>query len=245
MTVALITGASSGIGLEIARVLAAAGYSIAANSRSITEDHPSLAEIRKAAGEGSKTVAIAGDAGIPADAARVFESALAEFGRVDLLVNNAGVFMAKPFTEFTADEYDTVMNTNVRGFFNLAQPALRHMTERGSGHIVNITTSLVENPLRGVPCGLTHLSKGALHAATQALALEYSQTGVRVNAVAPGIIKTPMHAPETHEMLATLHPVGRMGETEDIARGVLYLENAPFVTGEILHVDGGAYSGRW
>lgn len=240
MRTAIVTGASSGIGLAIARALAARGYALVVTSRSISPLHPSIAEIQ------AKRIAV-----IPADIANsgtahaVLEAALGQFGGVDLLVNNAGIFIPKPFTQYTEEEYEGLMGTNVRGFFNLTRPVLAHMLSRGAGHIVNITTSLAENPIKQVPCVLPMLAKGGLNAATRALALEVSGTGVRVNAVSPGIIRTPMHPEHTHEMLATLHPMGRMGDPQDIARGVLYLEDSPFVTGEILHVDGGASIGRW
>ncbi len=240
MPTAIVTGASSGLGLAIARALAGRGYAIVANSRSISAEHPSVGEI------GAREIlAIPGDVGDRAVAERIFASAIERFGGVDLLVNNAGIFIPKPFTEYTEEEFTRLMRTNVLGFFHLTQLALGHMAGRGSGHVVTITTSLADNPLKVVPSAVPILAKAGLNGATRALALEYADRGVRVNAIAPGIIKTPMHAPETHEFLATLHPVGRMGEAEDIARGVLFLEDAPFVTGEILHIDGGAWSGRW
>ncbi len=240
MSVAIVTGASSGIGLAIAKALAGRGYAIVANSRRISRDHPSVAEIGA-----ERIVVVPGDVGEAAVARRVFETGVAEFGEVDLLVNNAGVFIPRPFADYTEDDFETLISTNVRSFFHLTQHALRRMVSRGRGHIVNITTSLAENPLKAVPSVLPILTKGGLNAATRALALEVAGAGVRVNAVSPGIIRTPMHAPEMHAFLATLHPVGRMGDAEDVARGVLYLEDSPFVTGEILHVDGGAWSGRW
>lgn len=240
MKVAIVTGASSGIGLAIARALAAREYAVVANSRRISQDHPSVAEIG-----GRNVVAVPGDIGDPDVADRVFETAVASFDGVDLLVNNAGVFIPKPFVEYTREDFDTLITTNVRGFFNLTQPVLRHMVERGHGHVISITTSLAENALKAVPSVLPILTKAGLDGATRALALEYAHTGVRVNAVSPGIIRTPMHAGADQEVLATLHPVGRMGDTEDVVKGVLYLEEAPFVTGEILHVDGGAYTGCW
>ncbi|MFG0273711.1 MAG: SDR family NAD(P)-dependent oxidoreductase [Phycisphaerales bacterium] len=240
MPTAIVTGASSGLGLAIASALAARGYAIVANSRSISADHPSVGEI------GAKEIApVAGDVGDRAVAARVFGTAIERFGGVDLLVNNAGIFIPKPFTDYTEEEFMRLMRTNVLGFFHLTQLALGHMAERGAGHVITITTSLADNPLKAVPSAVPILAKAGLNGATRALALEYADRGVRVNAIAPGIIKTPMHAPETHDFLATLHPVGRMGEAEDIAQGVLFLERAPFVTGEILHIDGGAWSGRW
>lgn len=240
MPTAIVTGASSGIGLEIARALATRGYSLVVTSRSITPTHPSIAQI------GAERIRVVpGDIAEPATSRAVYSAALEGFGGVDLLVNNAGIFIPKPFTAYTDEEYDRLMGTNVRGFFALTRPVLTHMLSRGSGHIVNITTSLAENPIKQVPCVLPMLAKGGLNAATRALALEVSGTGVRVNAVSPGIIRTPMHAEHTHEMLATLHPVGRMGDAEEVARGVLYLDDSPFVTGEILHIDGGASLGRW
>ncbi len=240
MPVAIITGATSGIGLAIAKALVAGGYAIVANSRNITADHPSVAEIGA-----SDIVTVAGDVGDAQTAQAVIDAALSNFGAVDLLVNNAGIFIPKPFIEYSQDDYEALLSTNVRGFFNLTQRVLRHMVERGTGHIVNITTSLAENPLKVVPSTLPILTKGGLNAITHALALEYADQGVRINAVSPGIIRTPMHPDAQHDFLATLSPMGRMGDAEDVAQAVLYLENSPFVTGEIMHVDGGASVGRW
>lgn len=240
MPTAIVTGASSGIGLAIAGALASRGYALVVTSRSISESHPSIARI------GAERLAVVtGDVADPDTPRALLEAAVGRFGGVDLLVNNAGIFIPKPFAQYTDEDFERLMATNVRGFFNLTRPVLAHMLERGAGHIVNITTSLAENPIKQVPCVLPMLAKGGLNSATRALALEVSGTGVRVNAVSPGIIRTPMHPEHTHEMLATLHPIGRMGDAEDIANGVLYLEDAPFVTGEILHVDGGASIGRW
>ncbi len=240
MPTAIVTGASSGLGLAIARSLAKHDYAIVANSRSISLDHPSIATI-----DAQRIAAVPGDIGSPEIAKRVLDEAIAQFGTVDLLVNNAGIFIPKPFDDYTVEDFDVLLRTNVHGFFHLTQHVLRHMAERGRGHVVNITTSLADNPLRAVPSVLPILTKGGLNAATRALSLEYAPLGIRVNAVSPGIIRTPMHSEADHEFLATLHPNGRMGDPEDIAQAVLYLEDAPFVTGEILHVDGGAHNGRW
>ena len=188
---------------------------------------------------------MAGDISQPETAARVVAEGLARFGRIDSLVNNAGVFTAKPFVEFTQEDYDLNFGVNVAGFFHITQAAAREMLKQGSGHIVSITTSIVDQPMAGVPAALASLTKGGLNAVTKSLAIEFAKSGVRVNAVAPGIIKTPMHPVETHAALGTLHPVGRMGEIRDIVEAVLYLEGASFVTGEILHVDGGQNAGRW
>lgn len=238
--VAIVTGASSGIGLAIARAIASRDYAIVANSRSITPDHPGIAEIGA-----RRIVAVAGNVGEPDAARRVIDAAIANFDGIDLLVNNAGVFIPKPFADYTGEEFETLLTTNVRSFFNLTQPVLRHMARRGYGHVINITTSLAENPLKAVPSVLPILTKSGLNGATRALALEYGETGVRINAISPGLIRTRMHAGGDEKFLASLHPVNRMGNPEDIASAVLYLEDAPFITGEILHVDGGAYSGRW
>jgi len=240
MSTAIVTGASSGIGLGIAQALAARGYALVLNARRISEDHPSVAQIGA-----QRAVVVRGSVGDADVAQRIVDAALSRFGQVDLLVNNAGVFIPKPFVEYTGEEIETLLTTNVRGFLHLTQRVLRHMAERGRGHVINITTSLAENPLRAVPSAVPILTKGGLNAAARALALEFAGAGVRVNAVSPGIIRTPMHAAGDPVFLAGLHPVGRMGEVEDVVRGVLYLEDAPFVTGEILHVDGGAWNGRW
>lgn len=231
--VAVVTGASQGIGAGLVRGFLDRGYRVVANSRSIK---PNAAK---------DILAVAGDISEPAVAARVIQSAIHNFGRVDTLVNNAGVFVPKPFTEYTEADFAHVLSVNLAGFFYVSQLAVRQMLSQGGGHIVNITTTLVGQPVKGVSAALTSITKGGMDAATRALAMEYVDQGIRVNAVAPGVIKTPMHAPETHAFLSGLHPMNRMGEISEIVEAVLYLESAPFITGETLHVDGGAHAGRW
>ena len=231
--VAIITGASQGIGESLVRAYRDKNYQVVATARSVKQ------------GSDAGVHAVAGDISLPETAERVVREALDRFGRIDTLVNNAGVFTAKPFVDFTQEDFDLNFGVNIGGFFHITQRAAREMLKQGTGHIVNITTSLVNQPIAGVPAALASLTKGGLNSVTQGLAIEFAKSGVRVNAVSPGIIKTPMHPPEAHEFLSALHPVGHMGEIRDIVDAVLYLENASFVTGEILHVDGGQNAGRW
>ncbi|MFD8388169.1 SDR family NAD(P)-dependent oxidoreductase [Streptomyces sp. NPDC059680] len=230
--VAIITGASQGIGAALVEGYRKLGYAVVATSRTI------------APGADTDVLTVQGDIADPATAERVVSAALERFGRIDTVVNNAGIFIAKPFTEYTAEDYAAVTGINVTGFFHLTQQALPHLLARGGGHIVSVTTSLVDNADSRVPSVLASLTKGGLQSATKSLAVEYATRNIRVNAVSPGTIKTPMHPEETHEFLAALHPVGRMGEASDIVDAVLFLETAPFVTGEILHVDGGMSAGH-
>ncbi|MGA9334147.1 MAG: SDR family oxidoreductase [Rudaea sp.] len=230
--VAVVTGASQGIGASLVKAFHDRNYRVIANSRSIKPS--SDADI----------VAIAGNIADRAVAAQIVEEAMNRFGRIDTLVNNAGVFIAKPFTDYTSQDYIETLSVNLDGFFHITQLAIAEMARQGSGHVVNITTSLVDHAIDGVPSVLASLTKGGLAAATRSLAIEYAKRGVRVNAVSPGVIKTPMHTADTHEALAGLHPVGRMGEIRDIVDAVVYLESAGFVTGEILHVDGGQSAGH-
>lgn len=231
--VAVITGASQGIGASLVRAYVDAGYKVVGNSRSI------------GASPNRNSVNVPGDIGDSNTAERIVSEALNWFGRIDTLVNNAGIFIAKPFTEYTQTDYDAIFSTNVAGFFHITQGALRVMVSQGSGHIVNITTTYAEQPINGFPAALASLTKGGLNAATKALAIEYASRGIRVNAVAPGVINTPMHAESSHEALARMHPIGRIGEIADIVDAVMYLEKATFVTGEISHVDGGQSAGHW
>jgi len=230
--VAVITGASQGLGEGIVKAFRARNYRVVGTSRKI---QPS---------EDPDFLTIAGDIGDPATGKEVIDAALSHFGRVDTLVNNAGIFIAKPFTEYTDQQYKEVLSTNLNGFFYITQHAVETMLKQGAGHIVQITTTLVEYANSKVPSVLTSLSKGGLAAATRSLAIEYATRNIRVNAVAPGVIKTPLHAPERYAVMAAFHPMNRMGEVGDIAQAVLYLEDAKFVTGEILHVDGGQIAGR-
>jgi NAD(P)-dependent dehydrogenase (short-subunit alcohol dehydrogenase family) len=230
--VAIVTGASQGIGAALVQAFRSRDYGVVANSRSI-----------KAIAD-PDVVPVQGDVADPVTADLVFEEALKRFGHVDTLVNNAGIFIAKPFTAYSKDDYAVYMATNVTGFFHMTQRAVEAMTKQGHGHVVTITTSLVDQPMTSVPAVLASLTKGALNAATKSLAIECAKSGVRVNAVSPGIIKTPMHPVEAHQALASLHPIGRMGEISDVVDAVMYLESAGFVTGEILHVDGGQAAGH-
>jgi NAD(P)-dependent dehydrogenase (short-subunit alcohol dehydrogenase family) len=230
--VAIVTGASQGIGAELVKAYRDRDYRVVATSRSIKQ------------GADPDILAVAGDIGDPATADRIVAEALARFGRIDTLVNNAGIFQAKPFTAYTTDDFAAKVSTNLAGFFHITQRAAAQMLKQGSGHIVSITTSLTDHALADVPAALANLTKGGINSATKSLAIEFADKGVRVNAVSPGVIKTPMHAPETHAFLAALHPVGRMGEIRDVIDAVIYLEGAGFVTGEILHVDGGQSAGH-
>jgi NAD(P)-dependent dehydrogenase (short-subunit alcohol dehydrogenase family) len=238
--VVVITGGSSGLGKAMAIEMVNRGAKVVINGRR----EEALAEVAKEIDPTGKNVKfVAGDIADPKVAQRLIEEGLTHFGRIDTLVNNAGIFMSKPFTEYTEEDFATYLSTNVVGFFHVTQRAVTEMLKQGSGHIVNITTSLVDQPSVNVPSVLASLTKGGLKSATKSLAIEYAASGIRVNAVSPGVIKTPMHAVETHEALASLHPIGRMGESQDIVDAVLYLDSANFVTGEILYVDGGQNAG--
>ena len=230
--VVVITGASQGFGEALVKAYRDRNYRVVANSRSIK---PSA---------DPDVLTVAGDVADPKTADRIVQEALARFGRIDTLINNAGIFIAKPFIDYTEEDYASILATNLGGFFRLTKRVAAEMLKQGSGHIVQITTSLIDHANSSVPSVLASLTKGGLSAATKSLAIEYAKKGIRINAVAPGVIKTPMHAPETHEFLANLHPVGRMGEVRDIVDAILFLESAAFVTGETLHVDGGQSAGH-
>ena len=230
--VAVITGASQGIGASLVAAYRKLGYAVLGTSRRIgPSDDPMIATVQ-------------GDITTADTAERVTRNAIERFGRIDTLINNAGVFVAKRFTRYTDEDYDLVTRVNLGGFFQITRRAIEHMERLGSGHVVNITTTLVEHADVRVPSALVSLTKGGLAAVTKSLATEYAAAGVRVNAVSPGVIKTPMHAPQTYDGLGTLHPMGRIGETSDVVGAVMYLESAPFVTGEFVHVDGGQSAGH-
>ena len=230
--VAIITGASRGIGAGLVAAYRKLGYAVVATSRSIDSSDPEV-------------LAVPGDLSRPGTGADVVEHALNRFGRIDTLVNNAGAFIAKPFTDYTDEDYEAVAGVNLRGFFDISRSAIAAMLAHGDGgHLVNVSTSLVDHANSRVPAALASLTKGGLTAVTKSLAIEYAARGIRVNAVALGIIRTPMHPADTYQTLAGMHPLGRMGEIDDVVDAIVYLEQAPFVTGEILHVDGGQSAGH-
>jgi NAD(P)-dependent dehydrogenase (short-subunit alcohol dehydrogenase family) len=230
--VAVITGASRGMGEALVKAYRERNYNVVANSRSIKQTRD------------DGILAVPGDIAERKTAERVVAEGIARFGRIDTLINNAGIFIAKPFTKYTDADYAAMVGVNLTGFFHITQLAIADMEKRKSGHIVQITTSLIDHANSKVPSVLASLTKGGLSAATKSLAIEYADRGIRVNAIAPGVIKTPMHPIETHEQLAAMHPLGRMGEISDIVGAVLYLESAGFVTGETVHVDGGQAAGH-
>lgn len=230
--VAVITGASRGIGAALVKAYRDRNYHVVATARSIL---PSTDD---------RIVTIRGDIGDRNTAERVIAETVGRLGRIDTLINNAGIFIAKPFTQYTGVDYAAMLDVNLAGFFHTTQLAIAEMEKRGSGHVVQITTALVNHANSAVPSVLASLTKGGLDAATRSLAIEYAKRGIRVNAVAPGIIKTPMHPPAVYAQFDALHPLGHMGEISHIVDAILYLESADFVTGEILHVDGGQSAGH-
>ncbi len=231
--VAIITGGSQGIGAGLVAGYRRRGWAVVDASRTLKPaQDPAVLNIEA-------------DVSEPAAAGRIMSEALARFGRVDTLVNNAGIYVSKPFTDYTTDDYAAMVGVNLTGFFWLTQHAIAEMLPRGSGHIVNITTTLVDYASSSAPSALTAMTKGGLAAATRSLAIEYASRGIRVNAVSPGIIQTPMHPPESYAALGPrLPPVGHVGQVSDIVDGILFLESSPFITGEILHIDGGQIAGH-
>jgi NAD(P)-dependent dehydrogenase (short-subunit alcohol dehydrogenase family) len=230
--VAIITGASQGIGAGLTRAYRELGYVVIATARSLARS------------EDSGIVSIEGDIADPDTAQRVIEEAVERFGRIDTLINNAGVYIGKPFTDYTLEDFNALIAVNLAGFFHMTTRTIKHMLDQGRGHVVNISTSLVEQADSSRPAALPVLTKGGLAAVTKSLAIEYASRGLRVNAVSLGVIKTPNHDESSYAGMGALHPVGRVGEVEDVVDGVLYLESAPFVTGEILHIDGGQSAGH-
>lgn len=231
--VALITGASQGIGDGLVSGYRKLGYAVVANSRTIAEsDDPMV-------------LAVPDDVARPGVGGHLVDAAVDHFGRIDTVVNNAGIFVAKPFVEYTDEDYDAITGVNLRGFFDVTRAAVARMLARGDGgHLITISTTLVEHANSAVPSVLASLTKGGLNAAVRSLAIEYAGHGIRSNAIALGVIKTPMHQPSEYDALAQLHPMRRIGDVADVVEAALYLENAPFVTGEILHVDGGQSAGH-
>jgi NAD(P)-dependent dehydrogenase (short-subunit alcohol dehydrogenase family) len=231
--VAIVTGASRGIGAALQEAYLSHGYRVLAVSRHI---EPSRSE---------DLVAAPVDLSRAGSAEEVVELALRSFGRIDSLVNNAGRFLSMSFEDYSSEELADIMALNLSATFRLTQHVVRTILGQGKGHVAFITTSLVDQPMRAVPSALAALTKGGLDALARSLAIEFADRGIRFNAVSPGIIDTPMHRPETHPFFRQLHPMGRMGRASEIADAVLYLERAEFVTGETLHVDGGAHAGHW
>jgi NAD(P)-dependent dehydrogenase (short-subunit alcohol dehydrogenase family) len=229
--VAIVTGASQGIGAGLARAYRELGYDVIATARSIESSDPGI-------------VAVPGDIADPVTAERVIDEAVKRFGRIDTLINNAGIYIGKPFTDYTLEDFNALIAVNLAGFFHLTTRAIQHMLDRGAGHIVNVSTTLAEYADSTTPAALQALTKGGLVAVTRSLAIEYASRGLRVNAVSLGVIETHLDEVSSYAAMGALHPIGRIGEIEDVVGGILYLESAPFVTGEVLHIDGGQSAGH-
>ncbi len=230
--VAVITGGSQGIGAGLVAGYRELGWAVVASARRM-----------KPSGD-PDLLAVEGDIADPGTADQIIDAALGRFGRVNTLVNNAGIFLSKPFTEYTAADYAAVIGVNLSGFFYLTQRAITEMLPRGSGHVVNMSATVADVADSSSPSVLAALAKGGLAAATRSLAIEYASRGIRANAVAPGIIQTPLHPPEEYAGLGPRIPLGRVGQISDVVGGVLYLESAPYVSGVILHIDGGQIAGH-
>jgi NAD(P)-dependent dehydrogenase (short-subunit alcohol dehydrogenase family) len=230
--VAIITGASQGIGAGLTKAYRERGYAVIVTARSIG---PS---------EDSGIVAVEGDIADPDTAQRIVDAAIERFGRIDTLINNAGIYIGKPFTNYTLQDFNALIAVNLAGFFHITTRTIKHMLDKSRGHVVNVSTTLVEHADSSRPAALPVLTKGGLVAVTRSLAIEYASCGLRVNAVSLGVIKTAIHDESSYAGMGAFHPIGRVGEIEDVVSGILYLESAPFVTGEVLHIDGGQSAGH-
>jgi len=236
--VAIVTGASSGIGLGMTKSLLEHGYRVVANSRTISQSGKlkPLADL----------ILVDGDIGKKETAIKIVEAAMKHFGRIDLLVNNAGIYMPKPFTECTPQDFEMMIHTNVAGYFFVTQQAVMQMRKQKSGHIVSISTVLTDQPLAGAPISLAVITKSTIPAFSRALAMEFVADGIRANTISPGVVDTPMHANDDHEALKKLNPVGRLVQVSEIVDALLYLQSAPMVNGENIRIDGGAHAGaKW
>ncbi len=236
--VAIVTGASSGIGLGITRALLERGYRVVANSRTISDSK----DLRPSA----SLVLVDGDIGKKETGAKVADAAVEHFDHIDLLVNNAGIYVAKPFTEYTPEDFERMIATNVAGYFFVTQQVVVHMRKQKSGHIVSISTVLTDQPLAGAHISLPVITKSTIPAFSRALAMEYVADGIRVNTISPGVVDTPLHAKDDHEALKQLHPIPRLVQISEIVDALFYLESAPMVNGENIRIDGGAHAGaKW
>jgi NAD(P)-dependent dehydrogenase (short-subunit alcohol dehydrogenase family) len=235
---AIVTGASQGIGAGIVKAFAERGFNVVATSRKVTQSTEVAAS--------DHVALVDGDIGEPATAAKIVETALSRFESIDVLINNAGIFFTKPFTDYTAADFESLVSTNLAGFLYVTQLSIKKMlTQKTGGSIVTITAALARNPIRGVTAAVPMITKGGLETITQHLAMEYAKDGIRVNAVAPGVVYTPLHRETPKEVMESLSPMGRPSTVKDITDAVMYLTDAATVTGDILHVDGGSHFGRW
>jgi NAD(P)-dependent dehydrogenase (short-subunit alcohol dehydrogenase family) len=231
----IITGASQGIGAGLVAAFLKKGYNVVATSRNVTQSLTALASL----------VLIDGDIGKRETAAKAVEAAIKHFGTIDVLVNNAGIFCTKPFTDFTTEDFNSLVSTNLLGFLYITQLSVKQMLKQKSGSVVSVTAALADQPIAGVNGSVPMMTKGGLNSVIRSLAIEYTKEGIRFNAVAPGVVDTPMHTDDPKDFLKTLQPIGKIADVADVVDAVLYLAQAPQVSGEVLHVDGGAHAGRW
>jgi NAD(P)-dependent dehydrogenase (short-subunit alcohol dehydrogenase family) len=235
---AIVTGASSGIGLGITKALLERGYRVVGNSRTISKSKE-----LKASGD---LVLVDGDISKKDTAIKVADAAISQFGRIDLLVNNAGIYIPKPFTEYTPEDFEIMIRTNVAGYFFITQQVVAQMRKQKSGHVVSISTVLTDQPLAGAHIALPVITKSTIPAVSRALAMEYVADGIRFNTISPGVVDTPLHANDDHESLKKLHPIPRLVQISEIVDALLYLQSAPLVNGENIRIDGGAHAGaKW
>src|SRR5437667_9748272 len=234
----IVTGTSQGIGAGIVRAFLARGYNVVGTARNATKSRELSAS--------DQLALIDGDIGQFETAHKVAELALKKFGSIDAVVANAGIFLVKPFTEYTAEDFRALVSTNLAGFIYITQLAVKQMqAQKSGGSIVSISAALADNPIAGVPASVPMITKGGLNAVTQSLAMEYAKEGIRFNAVAPGVVDTPLHQDDPKDVLRTLSPMGSIADAQEIVDAVVFLAEAPHITGEVLHVDGGAHLGKW
>jgi NAD(P)-dependent dehydrogenase (short-subunit alcohol dehydrogenase family) len=233
----IVTGAGKGIGAGVTSAFIERGYNVVANS---------LNMVASVSADADRLAVVNGDVGNPATAREIASTALTTFGSIDGVVNNAGIFFTKPFTEYTAEDFEKLSETNLRGYINITQLAVRQMlAQRSGGSVTCVTSAMVEHPIAGINASVPMVTKGGLEAITRSLAMEYAKEGIRFNAVAPGVVDTPMHASDSRESLRTLSPMGEISDISDIVDAIVYLTEARHVTGEVLHVDAGAHNGKW